>query len=525
VTLRTILSRRGWPLVLLVLWCLLTTVALIPVWHQRMLPLLDTPDHLALARAWHDYHDPASHLADYYTLRVRLVPYMLFYGLIHALLFVCKIEIANKLVLSGYLVLFPLSVLALARALGRSPWLALGAFALAFNPGWAYGFTSYVLATCLVYFGWAALLRALDSGRRRWFVAVGVLAALCYLGHVLAWTLFGLGAIGLVLLDVRRWRRGLSAALAMLPSLGLALFTMVVERKERAYTKTGDHFVAVWHSVGRLAKLMPKRMLELFPGPLDMVVLATLALTTLVLCVWRGPGAPPPESPPRSPSVAASPSGTRRLLLLVGLLLAAYAALPYSISKPMSWWYVGPRVPALLAPLLLLLPARAPSGLRRWLLVPALVGCVVLPLHLTRLYGDFNQRNVGLLRLIDKLPRGTRVMVLARGLIRRDPEASADPSSTTPVYWHFMSWPMALKGGMSPYLFDQGIPVRPRPGLPRYDVSRTDFITTRTAPQFDYYIVHGEGRSWAIADGRVRELEAWGDWTLYQRIVPQTDDP
>jgi hypothetical protein len=499
--------------VLLVLWCVLTALALLPVWHQRMLPLLDTPDHLALARAWHDYHDPSYHLADYYTLRVRLVPYILFYALIHALMFVCKIEIANKLVLSLYLVAFPLSVLALARALGRSPWLALGAFALAFNPGWAYGFTSYLLATCCLFLGWAALLRALDDGRPRWFVALGVVAALAYLGHVLAWALFGLGAIALLLLDWRRWRRGLWAALAMLPSVGLAAFTMVQERHERAYTRTGDELVAVWHSLGTLLKLAPKRMLEIFPGPLDMMVLAVLALTTLALGLWSWRAAP------SEPRVRA---GTRRLLVLAALLLAAYVALPYTISKPMSWWYVGPRVPALLAPLLLLLPTVEPSGRRRLALLPLVLACVALPIQLTRLYGDFNKRHIGLLRLIEKLPRGARTLVLSRGLVRRDPESSADPSSSTPVYWHFMSWPMALQGGMSPYLFNQGIPVVPRPGLPRHDVARTDMLDFRSAPHFDYYLLYG---NWPVNDRRVREVEAWGSWTLYERVVPESDEP
>jgi hypothetical protein len=496
--------------VLVILWCLLTVMALVPVWHQRMLPLLDTPDHLALARAWHDYHDPSY----YYTLRVRLVPYILFYGLIHALLFVCKIEIANKLVLSAYLILFPLSLLALARALGRSPWLALGAFALAFNPGWIYGFTSYVLATCFTFFGWALLVRALDEARPRWLLGLAAVAVMAYLGHVLAWALFGLGAIALLLGEVRNWRRGLWAALALLPSLLLALWTIVEERADRAYTRTGDELVAKWWPLGKQLAYVPKRMMEIFPGSFDMVVLATLMLTTAGLLLWRGPR----EQSPRAQA------GTRRLLLLVGVLAVAYLALPYNISQPMSWWYVGARVPALVAPLLLLLPASAPAGRRRWLLLPTVAACVALPLVLASLYGDFSRRNVGVLKLAEKVPRGARVMVLARGLIHGDPELSADRSSSTPTYWHFMSWPMALRGGMSPYLFDQGIPVRPRPGLPRYDAKKTDLLTTSRAPEFDYYILHGPPEV-AIADRRVHQIDSWGEWTLWRRQAPQTDDP
>jgi hypothetical protein len=128
------LRRQPERSVFVALWIALTVLALVPVWHQRMLPMLDTPDHLALARAWHNYHDPDWHIADYYTLRIRIVPYMLFYWTIHMLLYLFSIETANKIFLSVYLIVYPLSILRLARSLGRSRWLALGAIALAIKP-------------------------------------------------------------------------------------------------------------------------------------------------------------------------------------------------------------------------------------------------------------------------------------------------------------------------------------------------------------------------------------------------------
>src|SRR3954469_18658112 len=72
---RLLLAEGGLPIV----WIALTVVALVPVWHQRMLPMLDTPNHLALIRGWHSFHDPSYKIADYYKLRVRPVPYFLFY--------------------------------------------------------------------------------------------------------------------------------------------------------------------------------------------------------------------------------------------------------------------------------------------------------------------------------------------------------------------------------------------------------------------------------------------------------------
>jgi hypothetical protein len=204
-------------------------------------------------------------------------------------------------------------------------------------------------------------------------------------------------------------------------------------------------------------------------------------------------------------------------------LLLAYVALPYSIKQPMSWWYVAPRLPALIAPLLLLLPS---IELRRWralVMAPAAVATLVLVIKLTTLYTDFNRRNIGFMRLVDRLPRGAATLVLARGLIVGDPESSGDPASSAPVYWHFMSWPMALHGAFSPYLFDQGIPVRPRPGTPHYNVAKTDALDFKSAPEFQYYLVHASSDT--MVPDRVRVVADDGAWTLYHRVAAASDEP
>src|SRR5207302_11335697 len=110
---------------------------------------------------------------------------------------------------------------------------------------------------------------------------------------------------------------------------------------------------------------------ELFPGTLDMWILAALAVTiALLLCVPRRMRQPAPRA-------------LARLLTLIVVLLVAYLALPYSISRPMSWWYVAPRVPALMAPLVLLLPSIDLSGRRRpWLVAPFVAAGVLLPVVL-----------------------------------------------------------------------------------------------------------------------------------------------
>jgi hypothetical protein len=512
---RWVVGSGALPLV----WIALTIVALVPVWSQRLLPMLDTPNHLALVRGWHSFHDPAYKIADYYTLRIRPVPYFLFYLAIHLLLYLCSIEVANKIFLSAYLILFPLSVLVLARALRRSPWLALAAFPLAFNQNWIYGFSSYLMGTCFMFLAFAWLIRWLDGGPRWTLRALGVSCITAYFSHVMPWFCFGLCAIALLLLYLREWRRGLWAALAMAPSLGLAIAAYVEERHAHSYFRSGEGLGALggtWRDFPTLVAEFPRRIMELFPGNVDLYVLITIALTVIGLAFWRG-----------THHKDESPVERRRLSMILAVLAFAYCMLPYRINQPMSWWYVSPRLPSMMAPILVLLPVAQFDGWRKVLMVPVMVCAIVLPLTLTRLYHDFSRRNMPFMRLVEKTPLGSRVMVVVRNMMMGPggEELSGDPATSGPVYWHFSSWPMALHGGYDPYIFDQGIPIQPRIRLRAPAWSNTDSFAPRQAPDFDYYLVRG-GKDDPM--GREPSLKVIGRedaWTLYQRIHTMTDEP
>ncbi|MCU1282806.1 MAG: hypothetical protein JWM53_6352 [bacterium] len=511
---RWVVETGGLPLV----WIALTIFALVPVWNQRLLPQLDTPNHLALVRGWHNYNDPSYHIADYFTLRIRPVPYFLFYLVINLLLYVCQIEVANKLFLSAYLILFPLSVLALARALGRSPWLALSAFILAFNQNWIYGFSSYLMGTCFMFFSMAALIRWLDGGPRWTLVVLGASTILAYFGHVMPWFCFGLCAIALLLQDVRQWRRGLWAALAMLPSVGFAVAAYVEESRSHSYFKNGEGLSALagtWHDFPTLVMAFPRRVLELFPGDVDRNILVVLTLVVIGLAILQSTWGE--SAPPRQRS---------RLKLMLFVLGVTYCSLPYQITKPMAWWYVSPRVPSMMAVLLVLLPTPRLDGWRRLVMLPVIVCAMVLPLTLARLYHDFSRRNAGFMQLVSETPQGSNVLVVVRGMMRGtgSEELSGDPATSAPVYWHFSSWPMALHGGYDPYAFDQGIPITPKMKLKAPGWANTDIFQLRQAPDFDYYIVRGP------LDDMEREPSLQvknriGDWILFKRVHRMTDEP
>lgn len=181
----------------------------------------------------------------------------------------------------------------------------------------------------------------------------------------------------------------------------------------------------------------------------------------------------------------------------------------------------------MMAPLLLLLPA-LPSvrGWQRLWFVLIIVCAIGLPLQLAHLYAGFSQRNAPFMKLVSGLPRGARVMVVVRNMMRGpgSEELSGDPSSSAPVYWHFSSWPMALNGGYSPYLFDQGIPVTPKHKLKAPPWQNTDTFDIRQAPDFEYYLVR-DPTDELEREPSLKLADKAGNWALFKRIYKSTDEP
>jgi len=512
VTLASRVRGLGW---LVPLWIALTLLALMPIWSARLIPMLDTPNHLALIRAWHSFDDPRYRIAENFTLHIQLAPYLAYYWINHMLMYVVSIETANRLVLSLYVIGFPLCMLALVRSLRRDAALALFAFPLMFNQNWMYGFTAYNLAVASLLLCVAVALRYLDEGKVWQVVLVGVLGALTFLFHIMPYVYLGLLGLGLIYSDWRRWKRLLLLASSLVPSLVMAVQSVRSSQDDGVYFRAKGTFAATWRDFPTSVMEFPRRVMELFPGSWDAVALGLLAGAAMALYLWRET-APAPQSELTQ----------RRVKAFLWLLGIAYLSIPYEISKPFSWWFVSPRVPPIMMLLIPLWPSRPMTGRWRWLMAPVVIAALILPVRLTQLYRSFSVRNAGFMRLVSEVPLGAPCLVLLNNLIIHSPkfeEKSGDPSSSAPVYWHFLSWPMALRGGYSAYVFDQGIPVRPKNKLPSPNWVDTSGFHIRQAPDYEYYL--GYNSAQLDREPGLEVVDEAGSWTLYHRRVSATDEP
>lgn len=171
----------------------LLVLSLLPLWIGTYLPMCDYPNHLAMARVYHDLHDPASPFHRWYTFRPGFTPYLSFFWFMHLASYVVPFDTAGRLFLSLYAAGLPLSTLALLRAFDRSRWLALFSFPLVFTLMFHLGFVNYLAAIPLAIASMAAYAARLQGGipGRKWDAVLVALPLLTLSSHFHAWGIFG----------------------------------------------------------------------------------------------------------------------------------------------------------------------------------------------------------------------------------------------------------------------------------------------------------------------------------------------
>jgi len=101
-----------------ILFLFLVLLNLVPIWLVRYLPTQDGPIHLSIANVLLHYGDPAASVfREYYDLNLILHPNWIAYFILLPLLSLFSPAVAEKLFVSFYVVLFPLSFWYLVRAI------------------------------------------------------------------------------------------------------------------------------------------------------------------------------------------------------------------------------------------------------------------------------------------------------------------------------------------------------------------------------------------------------------------------
>ncbi len=267
----------------LLFWALLV-LHLAPLWLLPFIPTQDGPGHQALAFILRQYGRPeAGLLREYYLPNREALPNWFYFFLMSRMLGFVSIPMAEKLLLTAYVLLLPLSVRYTLRAIDpRAGFLAVLAFPFLYNFMFQMGFFNFCFSLAAFFFAagyWLKHQEEMTPPRTVW---LAVLILWVYFCHPVT-----LVVTVATLLPLAGWRmllglrRGLLAPiLASLPALALMAFFVV--------RRTGSKlsFLPLWVKLKHLAGLYSLASVSRWTIPLA-AALALLFYGIAALCLWR----------------------------------------------------------------------------------------------------------------------------------------------------------------------------------------------------------------------------------------------
>jgi len=500
----------------IVFWALFAAsglISLAPLWYVRILPMQDMWQHLALVDVIHNYDAPGSVYPEYFLLPSAPGPNLAYYYMTHWLGYLFPLETANKVVLSLYVVAFPLSFLYLMRSFNRSRWISFFSFPLIYNAMFAYGFVAFLLGMPLFMAGVGLFRRFVTGPANSPFCRSGFLVSatllLAFFTHAHIFLLLVLMCIVLWALHrpANPWLMLLRTWPAI-PSLVFFVPWFIVNFVQRAPSTSGrtfgslaDLFGPTYYRPGYVLGNFFHYVSDYFRTDTDDVLFLAMILVFVVLLMLR-----------RAPDI---PRGARRKLavfdmeILTLVLALSLLAVPEHIE---SQSIVSLR--HVVFTLMFLFGWVGFKGALRRVTVPAVV--VLCLIHLATI----SNLMIGFEKFEDELDDYPSLFERADGG-KRMIKALHNQDSDVTAYgalWHIHFFYMLERGGISDVQFAEypHNPVQYRPGMvpPRTPV---EFHRSPAWRYYDYVLVRKSSRpKTRPSDNRLDPVSEVSDWILYR---------
>jgi hypothetical protein len=481
----------------------------LPFWISPFVPLVDLPQHLAVASVIRHHGEPGWAFDRYYEVEWgALTPYWSYYLVLDALSQVMSLDAASRVVLGLYALAVPWTGLALCGAFGAPRWTGLLFAPLALNSNLYFGFVAYVAGVLLALVLLAEYRRLQDRPTVARAAAVALLSCALFFTHVQPFAFLLAAALLLTLVSPSPGpaRRRLAPLLAFAPAV-LALFLPWAYREFAGPRRDGGEYN--FGTLGNLhARYDPARQKIL---DLPSAVSGSYAdgSDTVIFAAWAGLVASLIAASGRRGATGHSWLGVR--LALIALL--AYFALPLSIQ---GQWNIAPRFAWLAA--LLIVPAIGDPGPR--LTRVGIIGAVALTTAAALLaahqHRRFGQESAAFAGVLAAVPPGQRVLSL-----------SYDPRSRVFTQWpylHFVQYVVAFRGGAAGWSLAKSPPFPIRhpdaAALPTlHPFIPEDFRYGRHGYAYDYFIARagpGADRIFAAAPVRPELVFEGGGWRVWR---------
>ena len=256
-----------------------SVLLIVPIWLVKYPPLVDYPNHLARAFILHHLHDPNYHFGQFYAPDWGLNPYCLADALMQVFLRFVGIYTAGRLLLTLCILGGPLAVaFFLRRANPGNEYLALWAFAIAYNPNFLLGFMAFELSIALCFVVVGVWLDYMRTGQTKYWILSIVLATGLFLTH-----LGGFGVAGLVIVLYTLLKSGISqrlveAGIVFVPGSSFFLYAKLHDWSSRGFRYKDWYFI---HKLGGM--LVP---FSEYTRSVELITLLAI-LATIAYFLWR----------------------------------------------------------------------------------------------------------------------------------------------------------------------------------------------------------------------------------------------
>ncbi|HUU56569.1 MAG TPA: hypothetical protein VMW93_04440 [bacterium] len=189
-----------------VLLFFLAALYVAPLWVFPYVPSADGPSHLANAVIIKDYGDPAAErFREYYVISRRLSPNLLYHLGLVGLLYVLPPLIAEKALLTLYVVLFAAAFRYLVIAVsGRPGPAAFLVFPFILSFSFSLGFFGWLISLALATWGVGYYWKRRGKLGFKAVVALNLLGVVIYCAHLLGWAIF-VGSVAALALAEGVW--------------------------------------------------------------------------------------------------------------------------------------------------------------------------------------------------------------------------------------------------------------------------------------------------------------------------------
>lgn len=488
-----------------------------PFWSAAYPMMTDFPFHTAAASVFRHYGDADWHFREQFTFQPFSVPYVSFYALSAALMFVLPPVAATKLAAFLLLALLPIGLMVLCAGMGKSPFLGLWGVVPVWGVLTHWGFVSYMAAIGLFALALGLAFRLVERPSLRGQIGLFVCLALLFFTHVFRLP-FALLAIVMVALFLREEPRGVGALLWVVALTGALFGTWWYVRAEAL----SSAIQWVWPPAWERLSVAKSYLYDTLAGEEDLATFwrvgALFVVTVVVLWILK-------LVVPRYGSRSRSPGTAYAIVALaVVMFLGLYLTLPMQIG---IWWFVFPReitAAVFLLPALLLpdLPNRtwAHLGFVLWTSFATLpVGELAV-----RTNREFAESTIHFRELVDELPQAPKVLYLV--FDHTGSSAKNSPYVHLPAYiqaerggwlsFHFAGW------GAGPFRYrprdDEGAVVPPATPL-RWEWTPERFRLRDHGAFFDWFLVRKRQAPDELfaADRSIKRVAHFENWWLYRR--------